>query len=88
MKTILAKMKFDPELDYDDIGEVFSRASGNRVWCERSGNTVGVYTDGNKDEVIQRIMDKASAIIEDIILEAIAFDLSGMGQWERKARLN
>lgn len=89
---MLAQTKFDPDMDYDDLGEVFSLASGFKVWCERHGNTVNIMTDGDKDEVSQRIMDKASTIIdkmlEDAVMEMVAFEMSGMRQWEKNARLN
>jgi len=89
MKTIFMRTKFDVAIDYDEIARMFSKASGSKVWCEREGEYINVLTDGNPKEVLSRISDKvAGEFAEKIFDEIFAFELGGLRQWERNARLN
>ena len=88
-KNRLARTKFDPDIDWNDVGETFSLASGSKVWAERDGAYINILTDGDPKKVIDLLVKKAAElIVDESLFEAVAWIMSDMEKWERNARLN
>ena len=88
-KNILAKTKYDSSVDWQDVCDTFTQASGSRVWCERNGKYMNILTDGDPEAVMEILIERAAEIIvDDALIQALTWELSGMVKWERNARLN
>lgn len=81
--TIFMRTRYDNTIDWDDVNKSFSSVSGARVWCEKDGEYMNFFTDGDPAEVMLAIVESALGELSEM--------LSTMGElfkWERNARLN
>ena len=89
MKNVLAHTKYDSSVDWGDVRETFSKAVGKRIWFERDGNKVTLFTEGVPEKVMEILIKKAAEIaVEEAMFQAAIWELSDMVKWERNARLN